>query len=436
MRHSSHTYRFARLTATAAVTAGAFALAFAPGAASAASSGVNGAIVVSKCELGGSQCPPSHLWLVDPTSGAEHALTSGADAEDTPSFSPDGSRIVFRRCPAGGATCRIAMIDANGANQHDLTGGSAADDYPTYSPDGSRIAFTRGLGEEIYTMAADGTDVKPLGPGAIASGGAFFSPDGSSLVFSRHDTGIGYRIFKVASGGGTPVALTLGPKDYDPSFSPDGSQILFSRSNGNQAIWTMGPDGAGQHALTPFVAGADDAEPTFSPDGTQIVFERTTSGPTVTSPLMVMNAEGGNPHAITPLSEYFYKADWQPLHPVPAAPVADTTAPILKLSVPRKESVGKGRLYLFVTSNEAATAVASGGVAVPVASKRFALKRSTRSLSANSRTKVQVTLRNKPLRAIRVALGRHRKVKARIVLTVVDGAGNTTRKALTIRLKK
>lgn len=418
-----------------AVIASAIALTLTAGAASAAPV-TNGAIVASKCEQGAATCPPVHLWLIDPLSGSEHALTTGADAEDTPSFSPDGSRVAFRRCPSGGANCRIAVIGADGSAQHDLTDGSvAADDYPAFSPDGARIVFTRG-NDQIYTMAADGSDVKPVGPGAVASGAAYFSPDGATIVFTRYDSGKGYRVFTVPASGGTPVSLTLGPKDYDPSWSPDGSHIVFSRSNGNYGIWVMDANGANQHALTPFSAGGDDQEPVYSPDGGQIVFERTSTANDGPEPLMVMNADGTNVHPITPLSEYLYKPDWQPLHPSAPSPAADTTAPGLELSAPRKESIGKGRLYLFATSNETATAVATGGVAVPVASKRFTLKRASKALAPNARTKIQVKLGKRSLRAIRSALAHHRRVKATLKLSLADSAGNATHKAVTIRLKR
>jgi hypothetical protein len=108
----------------------------------------------------------------------------------------------------------------------------------------------------------------------------------------------------------------------------------------------------------------------------------------------------------------------------------------VKLSAPGRESIRKGRLYLFVTSNEAATALARGGVAVPLTSRRFALRRASRTLAPGSRTKIQVKLGKRSLRAIRSALAHHRKVKATINLSVIDGAGNAAHKALAIRLKR
>jgi len=432
-------FRTHRLAAAAVVASGGLSLLVAPGPASAVVPGSNGLIVVSKCEDGTYLCQPVHLWTVDPVSGAEHQLTSGSDVDDTPAWSPDGGRVVFGRCPTG-ANCRIATVDASGANKTDLTGGSVADGSPSYSPDGRRIVFTRGSGT-IYTMNADGTNMTPVGAGA-AGDSPVFSPDGSSIAFGRYDSGIGYRIFKVRSSGGTPVPVTSGPKDFDPSFSPDGSHIAFSRGATTQAVWIMDSAGGGEHALTAPATGLRDEQPTFSPDGTQIVFERTTDGPTATSPLMAINADGSNLHAITGASEYLYKPDWQPLHPAPAgssSPASgqpDTTAPGLTLAAPKRESVRGGRLYLFATSTEPASSVAKGSIAVPTLAKSCRLRANSKALSANSRAKIWLKIPSKRLRAIRAALARHERLNARIVLNVKDGAGNATSKTLAIRLKK
>jgi Tol biopolymer transport system component len=61
----------------------------------------------------------------------------------------------------------------------------------------------------------------------------------------------------------------------------------------------MDSAGGGEHAVTAPATGLRDEQPAFSPDGTQIVFQHTTDDPTATSPLMAINADGSNQHAIT-----------------------------------------------------------------------------------------------------------------------------------------
>ena len=436
-----------RLAAAAVIAGGAIGALAGPGSAAAVVPGANGTIIATKCEDAGA-CHVGHIWSVDPTSGVQHQLTSGSQYDDDPSVSPDGSRVVFERCPTG-ANCRIAIMDVNGAHQSDLTDGSATrDDFPSFSPDGSRIAFERtdATGQHIELMNADGSKLAPM-PGGIAGDHVpVFSPDGKSIVFERYVFGLGYRIFKAPlDGASQPVALTSGKHDLDPSVSPDGSRIVFERNDGVGSIWIMGADGANPHQLTAPATGVEDQQPVFSPDGSTIVFERyfSTKSPT-TSPLMAMNADGSNLHAITATSDYLYKPDWQSLHPAaPAGPVpgagastADTAAPTVTLSAPKRERLRKGRLYLFATSSEAATAIVSGKVAIPTLAARYRLRVATTTLAAGTRTKIVLRITRRQLHALRAALSRGQELKATITVQAKDGAGNTTSKALAIRLKR
>src|SRR5690606_2967109 len=58
----------------------------------------------------------------------------------------------------------------------------------TISPDGSRIVFTssRDGDLDIYTMNADGSDVRRLTSELGYDGGAFFSPDGTKIIYRAH----------------------------------------------------------------------------------------------------------------------------------------------------------------------------------------------------------------------------------------------------------
>jgi TolB protein len=434
-------FRSHRLAAAAVIAGGAIGALAGPGSAAAALPGTNGTIVATKCE-DGEVCSAGHIWAVDPGSGVQQQLTSGSEYDDDPSVSPDGRRIVFERCPTG-AHCRIAIMDASGANQTDLTDGSAtADDYPSFSPDGSRIAFQRSdaSGQHIELMNVDGSNLTALPGGSASDHNAVFSLDGSSIVFERYALGLGYRIFKApVDGSSPPVALSSGPHDYDPSISPDGSQIVFQRDNGVASVWIMNADGGNPHQVTAPGAGVRDQQPAFSPDGSQIVFERYDSSTTPgTSPLMAMNADGSNLHPITASTDYFYKPDWQPLHPVPAAgpAPADTTAHAVTLGAPKRERVSKGRVYLFATSSEAATAVARGKVASPGLAAPYRLRAATKTLTAGTRTRIVLKIPRRQLQAIRAALSRGHKLKAKIVVQVKNGAGNTATGTLAIRLKR
>ena len=86
------------------------------------------------------------------------ALTSNLEEERAPSWSPDGTKIVFM-ARHGGTDFEICTMDADGSNVAQLTNNSVTDATPTFSPDGQKIVFHRlvGVTFQLFQMNADGT---------------------------------------------------------------------------------------------------------------------------------------------------------------------------------------------------------------------------------------------------------------------------------------
>jgi Tol biopolymer transport system component len=99
---------------------------------------------------------------------------------------------------------------------------------PSWSPDGQRIAITKGERYDttnIYTVSADGDDLKQLTNDVGLHTPASWSPDSQQLVFSR-STGEGLRMFRVdADGSGLQQLLDVGA--WLPVWSPDGQWIAY-----------------------------------------------------------------------------------------------------------------------------------------------------------------------------------------------------------------
>jgi TolB protein len=103
-------------------------------------------------------------------------------------WSPDGTRIAFNS-EQGNSPEDIYIVEFPGvAPPTRLTDDPERDRAPCFSPDGTRIAFysSRDDEDEIWSMAADGTDLRNLTrtPGAaeyLVPGGGCWGPDGQIL---------------------------------------------------------------------------------------------------------------------------------------------------------------------------------------------------------------------------------------------------------------
>src|SRR5262245_30934882 len=241
---------------------------------------------------------------------------------------PNG-RIMFQRFDEDGFF-QIWTANPDLSHQVQLTSGPANNGFATWSPDSSRIVFQSdrtdpdlGDGHEItdvFTMRADGGDVRRLTDGRGFSGHPSWSPDGRWIVFDAdradyvHSQGL-YLIRSDGSGGlrrVTTLTATDGGWQELGRFSPDGRTILFDEFRAGQtltrhwdgrsvadqgALFTVRPDGTNLKQLTPFGLHAGDAD--WSPDGRRIVFSAQPSHRGNIGDVLIANAHGSHLSELT-----------------------------------------------------------------------------------------------------------------------------------------
>jgi Tol biopolymer transport system component len=262
------------------------------------------------------------IYTVNPDGSGLARLTYSDAGDIAPAWSPDGTRIAFG-CGIGPETdggirwvgpSDICLMDADGRRLVRLTNDPVSDGEPTWSPDGSRIAFRRE--GDIYTMKPDGADLTRLTTDAFAYEPAW-SPDGTKIAFtSRRDldpNGMGNPEIYVMDADGTgAVNLTrdLAREDGRPAWSPDGTRIAydsFPSTGGEIAVWLMNADGSDKVRLPP--SPGNDSEPAWSPDGTRIVFTRYGDN---LGDIFIRNADGSGAVAVTNFPGFDGSPDWQP----------------------------------------------------------------------------------------------------------------------------
>ena len=247
-------------------------------------------------------------------------LTNNPASDYAPSWSPDGKRIAFisdrdrhprRRIPDWFAS-EIYVMDADGGNQQNLTNHPSDDRSPSWSPDGKRIVFEsdrdndKGHNIEIYVMDADGSNQINITKNLTSDTDPAWSPDGKRIVFSAqreghvvHNLDIIYEIYVMDADGGNQQRLTENRNnDWNPVWSPDGKRIAFMGDRKGDAInfdiYVMEADGGNQQKLTNHRDW--DGSPSWSPDSERIVFNSNRAGK---SEIYVMDADGGNLQNLT-----------------------------------------------------------------------------------------------------------------------------------------
>lgn len=97
----------------------------------------------------------------------------GSVSFSSPSWSPDGTELVFFRRTDRRSDLDIVGVDGRGLRRiFAHTSPAPADASPSWSPDGRAIAFTRiiGNGEDVFLIRPDGTGLTRLTRGAQAFG--------------------------------------------------------------------------------------------------------------------------------------------------------------------------------------------------------------------------------------------------------------------------
>lgn len=225
-----------------------------------------------------------------------------------PSLSPDGSRIAFAW------QGDVWVAPSSGGQAVRLTVHPADDASPIWTADGSRIVFasSRSGMPDLYSMAADGTDIRRLTTDPATQTPACVSPDGRWTYGSTNAWGSSC-LFRVPIEGGEPTRLTSHPLELftQPSVSPDGSKVVYTK--GSAGAW-RNPYANGSAAGDLFVADAGvplrnhrplaatrsaESAASWLRDGRILFLSNRSGWPN----LWVMEADGGRPRQLTRFSE-------------------------------------------------------------------------------------------------------------------------------------
>ena len=265
-----------------------------------------------------------------------HDHTSGSTHESGPSWSPDGSKILFISDQDGDT--EIYVMDADGSNQAKLTDNEVADWQPSWSPDGTKIVFggPSDLSDlhALYIMNADGSN-RALLVTQYHSFHPEWSPDGTEILFERLAWGKTYA-GRINVDGSNERFVGYGNYFLTPSWSPDGSKWIYYYVNPYQQglsklqrsihsdsinVSTSSHSGSVTWIIeNSFHSAITDKQPKYSPNGENVTFVSDRDG---NSEIYVMDADGSNQTRLTNNSA----SDLYPSWGVPAPPPTPTPTP-------------------------------------------------------------------------------------------------------------
>jgi eukaryotic-like serine/threonine-protein kinase len=295
------------------------------------------------------------IWVMPALGGSARRI---AESGNFPSWSPDGSTIIYTRGTSWFQP-KMRRVSAQGGEPQDIPITFAAGEppqpfwlYPSYSSDKRWIAFEAGT--YIFVVNAEGGEAKRIVKGKRP----VWSADSQAIIYSNTESGKNLSLWRVpfsftegvVSGSAEPLTVGRGrdiqsavsrdgkmiayaaqdlafnaeilPFDaeqgrqtgpsqpvtsgsnsiYFLNFSPDGHSIVFENHLGQSAhIWRL-DIGSPPVQLTAD-AKFNDSAPRWSPDGQTIIFIRRSADESqspqqVGASLWLMSADGANPHLL------------------------------------------------------------------------------------------------------------------------------------------
>ncbi|MBI1309395.1 MAG: Tol-Pal system protein TolB [Proteobacteria bacterium] len=206
------------------------------------------------------------LYFLDMPTGQQTIIGDFEGLNSTPRFNAQGTKVAMTLTQGHEGNPEIYEMDMRSRALKRLTYHRAIDTSPSYNPEGDKIVFNsdRGGQPALYIMNSDGSNVTRLTYGDGRYYSPAWSPRGDLIAFVKELKGV-FHIGVIDPQGGEERLLTDGYMDDSPTWAPNGRVLVFSRQ-ANRAdrtrIFTIDLTG---YNLRELPTPTDASDPAWSP---------------------------------------------------------------------------------------------------------------------------------------------------------------------------
>jgi len=208
---------------------------------------------------------PSQLWHVSLPDGSASRITRDLNNYRDLSLTSDAKTLAVIQ---NNVVSNVWTVGENMSGAKQIMSEAGRFNEIIWLPDG-RLAYTSNAGgsSDIWTMNADGSNIRQLTVGANARLGITVTSDEKQLVFAAERDGK-YNLWRVDIDGSSLTRITNGDGEFYPQCTPDGRWIVYQSGGNYPMLWKIPVSGGEPVQITKTKA----SRPSLSPDGKFVAY--------------------------------------------------------------------------------------------------------------------------------------------------------------------